>query len=165
MDKRVAIFMLLYNITDRCYALQLCYTVISCTLLTLLWTALVKRCSLQWYYIRPRIHFRTKHLYVIHVRFVDLTSLPPIWGKHMANHSSGKSWTNILSHSQTMHAVHKHDLYWETYPHCAQMSLCVSTKNWQILVCNKLFASDVKVSKKFGIDTCFIRHYNSGNFG
>ncbi len=30
--KRVAIFMEQYNVTDRCYALQLCYTLIFCTL-------------------------------------------------------------------------------------------------------------------------------------
>ncbi len=32
MDKRVAIFMEWYNVTDRCYPLQLCYAVIFCTL-------------------------------------------------------------------------------------------------------------------------------------
>ncbi len=41
----------------------------------------------------------------VRVQFVHLSSLPPTWGEHTTNHSSGKYWMNISSHSQTMRTV------------------------------------------------------------
>ncbi len=116
-------------------------------LVTLLQTALDTRCSLQCCYIKLGTHFRTKRLHTIRVRFVDLPSLLPTWGKRIMNDSSGKRWIkNILSHSQTMSTVYKCKSYWRTSPHCAQTSLCVRTKDWHV------FARDESLHDFF---TCF----------
>ncbi len=136
---------------------------------TSLRTALVTRCSLQWCYIKPRTHW-TKHLYTIHMWFVDLTSLSFTWGKHMMNYSSGKSWTNILSLSQTMRAAHKHEPYnsmnikYALYPKIIQIKV---VEHWILYkkVSRRICLSNPWIKLRGSKDCHLLKYYNVQKWG